>query len=93
MPKITDRTLVTQSALEQDLERSRQRGYALDDEEHAVGLRCVAGVVRDETGLPIAALSLSGPAARIPNDQIKHLGLKVRRVCADLSREYGGKPV
>lgn len=93
LPKITERTLVTQADLEQDLEHSRQRGYALDDEEHAVGLRCVAGVVRDETGLPIAALSLSGPAARIPNDHIEQLGLKIRRVCADLSREYGGKPV
>ena len=93
LPKITERTLITQEALEKDLERCRQRGYALDDEEHAVGLRCVAGVVRDETGLPIAALSLSGPAARIPNDHIEQLGLKIRRVCADLSREYGGKPV
>ena len=93
LPKITERTLITQAALEQDLERIRQRGYALDDEEHAVGLRCVAGIVRDETGQPIAALSLSGPVARIPNDHIEQLGLKVRRVCADLSREYGGKPV
>lgn len=93
LPKITERTLVSTGALEKDLERARQRGYALDDEEHAVGLRCVAGVVRDETGSPIAALSLSGPAARIPNDHIEQLGLKVRRVCADLSREYGGKPV
>ncbi|MDG4720978.1 MULTISPECIES: IclR family transcriptional regulator [Thalassospira] len=93
LPKITERTLVSEGALEKDLERSRKRGYALDDEEHAVGLRCVAGVVRDETGSPIAALSLSGPAARIPNDHIEQLGLKVRRVCADLSREYGGMPV
>ena len=83
----------TKTALKKDLERSRQLGYALDDEEHAVGLRCVAGVVRDETGTPIAALSLSGPAARIPNDRIEQFGLKIRRVCADLSREYGGMPV
>lgn len=93
LPKITERTLVTTRVLKKDLERSRQLGYALDDEEHAVGLRCVAGVVRDETGNPIAALSLSGPAARIPNDRIEQFGLKVRRVCADLSREYGGVPV
>ena len=93
LPKITERTLISADTLKSDLNRSRQRGYALDDEEHAICLRCVAGVVRDETGLPIAALSLSGPAARIPNERIEQFGLKVRRVCADLSREYGGKPV
>lgn len=93
LPKLTDRTLVLEQDLKRDLERSRQLGYAFDDEEHAVGLRCVAGVVRDETGNAIAALSLSGPAARISDDKIEQFGLKVRRVCADLSREYGGVPV
>ncbi|MCC9622755.1 helix-turn-helix domain-containing protein [Thalassospira sp. MA62] len=93
LPKITERTLTDETELRQNLSRSRDLGYAVDDEEHAVGLRCVAGVVRDETGAPIAALSLSGPAARIPDETVELFGHKIRRVCADLSREYGGKPV
>lgn len=93
LPKMTERTLVNTQTLKSDLEVSRKRGFALDDEEHAIGLRCVAGVVRDETGTPIAALSLSGPAARISQDRISQFGTLIRRVCADLSREYGGMPV
>ncbi|MEQ5774280.1 MULTISPECIES: IclR family transcriptional regulator [unclassified Thalassospira] len=93
LPQMTERTRTTSQSLKADLEIARRQGWVLDDEEHAVGLRCVAGVVRDETGVPIAALSLSGPAARIPQDRISVFGSLIRRVCADLSREYGGKPV
>jgi|TARA_R110000751_G_scaffold76247_4_gene153630 IclR family acetate operon transcriptional repressor len=93
LPQMTERTRTTAQSLKSDLEIARRQGWVLDDEEHAVGLRCVAGVVRDETGVPIAALSLSGPAARIPQDRIAVFGGMIRRVCADLSREYGGKPV
>ncbi|MDP2698017.1 IclR family transcriptional regulator C-terminal domain-containing protein [Thalassospira sp.] len=92
LPKMTERTLISPQALKSDLNVARRAGYAIDDEEHAVGLRCVAGVVRDETGIPIAALSLSGPAARIPDDRIASFGTLIRRVCHDLSREYGGIP-
>ncbi len=92
-PKMTDRTRTSPNSLKQDLEIARKQGWAVDDEEHAVGLRCVAGVVRDETGQPIAALSLSGPAARISEERLAVFGSLVRRVCGDLSREYGGIPV
>ena len=59
--RVTDRTLDTPRRLRAALEEVRARGYAIDDEEHAVGLRCVAAPVFDEHGLPVAALSLSGP--------------------------------
>ncbi|OSQ35631.1 IclR family transcriptional regulator [Thalassospira mesophila] len=93
LPQMTEHTRTTAKSLKLDLDGARKQGWVLDDEEHAVGLRCVAGVVRDESGIPIAALSLSGPAARIPQERIAVFGALVRRVCADLSREYGGKPV
>ena len=49
-------------------------GYAVDDEEHAVGLRCVAAPVFDEHGQPVAALSLSGPGARVTETRLSALG-------------------
>ena len=49
-----------------ELQAILSRGYAVDDEENAVGLRCVASVIFDEHGEPLAGLSVSGPTARIP---------------------------
>jgi IclR family acetate operon transcriptional repressor len=65
MPRLTPKTITTPAGLRIQLEQVRTAGYALDDEEHAVGLRCIAAPIFDETGETIAAISASGPMARI----------------------------
>ena len=66
------------------------RGYAMDDEEHAVGLRCIAAVVFNEAAEPVAAMSLSGPMARIPDERIPVLGELVRRKADAATAGLGG---
>ena len=70
--------------------RSRGRGYALDDEEHAVGLRCIAAVVFNENADAVAAVSLSGPMARIPDERIPLLGDLVRSRADAVTGQLGG---
>ncbi len=48
----TENTLASAEDLQRDLDVIKTRGYAVDDEENAVGLRCVAGVIFDEYGKP-----------------------------------------
>jgi IclR family acetate operon transcriptional repressor len=90
LPKVTIKTITTPSALKADLALVRDRGYALDDEEHAVGLRCVASVIYNENSDPIGAVSLSGPMARIPDERIAVLGELVRRKANVITEQLGG---
>jgi IclR family acetate operon transcriptional repressor len=90
LPGVTERTLTTPKALRADLEQVRRRGYAIDDEEHAVGLRCVAAPILDEHGAPLAGLSVSGPTARIPDHRVSLLGALVAEAAGAVTAEIGG---
>ena len=90
LKRFTDRTLDTPTRLRRDLKDVRERGYAIDDEEHAVGLRCVAAPVFDEHGRPVAALSLSGPGARIDETRLANIGRLTARIAGEFSAELGG---
>ena len=76
---LTARTIASRSALRSELAATRERGFAVDDEEHAVGLRCVAALIFNELGEFVAAISISGPTARISKANIPRLGDQVRR--------------
>ncbi|EWY37466.1 hypothetical protein N825_17805 [Skermanella stibiiresistens SB22] len=92
LARITDRTLTGIEDLRRDLADSRARGFAIDDEEHSVGLRCVAAAVLDEHGGPLCALSVSGPAVRIPDGRLAELGALVVRAAEEITLAVGGGP-
>ena len=60
----TPHSLKSLAALTRDLAGVRERGYALDQEEAEIGVRCIAAGVRDDSGQLAAALSVSAPADR-----------------------------
>lgn len=91
LPRETERTLSTPNGLRAELDAIRKRGYAIDDEENAVGLRCVAAVIHDEHAQPIAALSLSGPKARIGDGMIETLGRAVQDAAERITAALGGR--
>lgn len=89
-------TLGTAAELRGNLREIRERGYAVDDEEMAPGLRCIAAPVFDFTGYPRYAISISGPATRVDAGVIEAIESDVRTVCEELSAALGkpgrGKP-
>jgi IclR family acetate operon transcriptional repressor len=91
LTRFTDNTLDTSAALAADLARVRARGFAYDDEEHAVGLRCVAATLHDEHGDAVAAISLSGPRARMTDARIARLGRMVLEAAEAITRAMGGR--
>lgn len=75
--------------LRADLANIRERGFAVDDEEMAPGLRCVAAAVFDHTDFPRYALSISGPAMRLTLEQVGDLGPQLRKITDTLSTQLG----
>lgn len=65
LPRRTRRTIVSPEDLAQELSMIRKNGFAVDDEELEVGLRCVAVPVSDGDGNVFAAVSISGPSSRV----------------------------
>jgi DNA-binding IclR family transcriptional regulator len=51
--------------LKYHLEKVKKNGYALDNEEHSQGVRCVAAPIHNKKGMVFAAVSVSAPAVRI----------------------------
>ena len=65
-------------------------GMSFDDEEHALGTRCVAASVFDEHSEPLGAISLAGPSTRLPDERIRQLGPVVAHAAEELTKRLGG---
>lgn len=92
LARLTERTLDTLARLAADLARVRARGWALDDEENAPGLRCVAAALLDEHAAPVGGLSISGPSVRLSDARLAELARAVVAAAADATRAIGGTP-
>ena len=65
----TRNTITNILAFKRELERIRDRGYAIDDEEIEEGIRCIAAPILNASDCAVAALSVSGPSSRIHSDR------------------------
>jgi DNA-binding IclR family transcriptional regulator len=89
LPVRTPNTLTEAAALGEDLRLTLERGYAIDNEENEPHVRCVAAPIRDSNGRVIAAISVSGPEARMPMPRIEGLAPVVKETADSISLELG----
>lgn len=73
-PAFTAHTLTSRRALLEEIERTRERGYAIDNEEFATGIRCVARPIYEDAGTMIASIGVSGPSVRVTDARLHELG-------------------
>src|SRR6266581_4381280 len=90
MPRLTEKSIVRPGELFRELEKVRRQGFAIDDEEACMGLRCIAAVVYNDCSEPLAAISVSGMTSRLTDDRLSSLGQTVREVAAELTVALGG---
>jgi len=91
LPKITPSTITAAETMWSALRVIRQRGWSFDDEEHALGTRCVAAPIYDEHAEPLGAISLAGPSSRLSDERIRQLGPVVAHTAEELTGRLGGR--
>lgn len=89
LEQLTETTFADRQALLAELATIRERGYALDDGESTVGLRCVAAPVYDATGHMVAAMSVSVPSPRMTDERLNELRELILDGTAELSQRLG----
>jgi DNA-binding IclR family transcriptional regulator len=86
---LTRKTISTMMELKAELTQVQELGYAVDNEENEEGVCCVGTVVRDFSGDPVAAISVSGPTFRVGSEKIPFLAKSVISAAEALSKELG----
>jgi IclR family acetate operon transcriptional repressor len=77
----------------ESLVSQRKLGYAVDDEEHILGIRCIGVPIRDIAGQIVASLGLSAPVQRLPNSSYAEVGRQVMEVGKAISEKLGVRPL
>lgn len=86
---LTNYTLIEEKKILDELEIVRNQGFAIDNEEVELGLRCIAVPVFDYKGQPIAAISMSGSVAVLSDMWIEENSFEIRKVALAISKALG----
>jgi IclR family KDG regulon transcriptional repressor len=85
----TDHTLTSREALLKDLDKIRERGFAIDDGEHEAEVRCSAAPILNHLKEPIASFSVSGPKWRLSDEKLEEIGKMVHDTALEISNRLG----
>lgn len=90
LPALTPNSIRSASELFRQLRVVRETGFAVDDEENTVGLRCVAAPIFDECRRAVAAISVAAPVERLPKRQLALRGTMVAAAARRITHAIGG---
>lgn len=85
----TKNTITGKEQLIRELEKVAANGYALDDEEYHMGVRCLGVPITDHRGRTVASLGISGPKTRIKLDRINEYVSTMKDIAMCISRKMG----
>jgi len=87
--RFTDSTITDEKSLLDELDKIRKEGYAIDDEEHEVGVVCVAVPIFGKEKNILASLSISAPQVRMHSDRIEEIALLAKKAALKVSEAIG----
>ena len=89
LTRYTDRTTVTIDEILEDLRVTRERGYAVSDQEYERDINAVAAPIFDADHHPIASIAIVGPSFRLTKERLPALGELIRAMTQLISNEVG----
>jgi len=91
LERFTSLSITSGTLLLRDLARTRERGFSIDDQERAEGMRCFAAPVFNAWAEPVAGISVSGPAFRMGLSDAGRIGMLVRAAADQVTEATGGE--
>ncbi|MEN8905727.1 MAG: IclR family transcriptional regulator [Clostridiales bacterium] len=85
----TEKTVINEMELLIQVETAKFNGWSLDDEEHELGIRCIAAPIYDYRGCIIAAISISGTNYMLKKEDDFKNGNYIAKVALDISKRIG----
>ena len=89
LTKYTEKTITDKNKLFDELAVINQRGYSIDDEEHELGIRCVAAPILNHNKQVVAGLSVAGPNMRMTEEKLAFYKEKILFYAREISRKIG----
>jgi DNA-binding IclR family transcriptional regulator len=89
LTRYTENTRVALADLKADMRETRQRGFAISDQEYEKDINAVAAPILASDGYPIAAIAITGPSFRLPLERMLALGQTLQATTALIAREVG----
>ncbi len=89
LAQYTPNTITNKETLLEELNKIRERGYALDEEERELGVRCVAVPIYDSESKVITSLSITGPTVRMTDELIQGYISVLKTAAVNISKTLG----
>jgi DNA-binding IclR family transcriptional regulator len=87
------KTIVTVGKLRENLAKVRELGYAMDDEEEEIGMRCIGAPVFDNSGYVVAAVSAVGTTEQVPTERVPAIGETIKQFATAISTHLASQPL
>ena len=90
--KLTTNTITELEKLKEELQRIREKGFAEDDEENEIGVRCIGAPIFNSNGDVEGAISISGPSIRVTKERVEDFAFETKKYAHLISAELGYRP-
>ena len=85
----TEWTVVDKDVFRKLIENARKKGYAEENQENEIGVRCVGAAILGKDGYPVGAVSVTGPVFRFTDDKVETTGKRVLATARMISYQLG----